>query len=226
MPARSAPVLLVSLALLAVAGCAATAPASSAPSFTPIAQAPRPTPILSPTFSPEVRPSPTPTPEPIPSAITGDVDGAAAGPELSVEDIDGHTIEVTLDDPAAKAWRVVVAGTAAHAGDRWEIVVDTGDIEPVMSATEVRNDKIVDVLDLTGFGDGTAAVGGCHATLGVCLDSDGFSLPADGDGHFTVRLDLQGASALLEVRGGTASWPSEPFVLGAWTDTEAFPWGA
>jgi len=172
-----------------------------------------------------VTPNSVPTPEPTESPITGDVEGTGGGPELTVEDVSSDTIEVTLEDPAAKAWRLVVSGTGARATDRWEILVETSDVEPVITATEVRNDKVVDVLDLTGFGDGTAAAGGCHPSLGVCLDSDGFSVPADGDGTFSARLTLQDATVPLTVRGGTAGWPSEPFVLGPWTDTEAFPWG-
>ena len=190
MSARTAPVVLATLALLAVAGCAAAAPASTGPSFTPIAQAPRPTPIAVPTSSPD----PSPTPDPTASPITGDVEGNTGGPELTVEDVSADTIKVTLQDPAAKAWRLVVSGTGDRAADRWEILVETGDVQPLITATEVRDDKVVDVMDLTGFGDGTAAAGGCHRTLGVCLDSDGFSLPADGNGTFSVRLTLQGAT--------------------------------
>jgi len=224
MSSRTAPVLLASLALLAVVGCAATgpvAPASAAPSFTPVAQAPRPTPIAAPTVSPHQ----VPTPDPTPSPITGDVEGDTGGPELTVEDVSTGTIEVTLDDPSAKAWRVVVAGTGDRARDRWEILVETSDVEPAITATEIRDDKVVDVMDLSGFDAAPAAAGGCHSSLGVCLDSDGFSLPSDGNGTFSVRLTLQAASGPLTVRGGTAGWPAEPFVLGPWTDTEAFPWG-
>ena len=217
MLARTASVLLAALALLAVAGCAA-----STPSFTPVVEAPRPTPITRPTLVPAPRPSPTEAPTPTP--ITGDVDGSTAGPELTVEDVNASTIQVILRDPAAKAWRLVVAGTGDRSLDRWEINVETGDVEPIITAIEIRNDAVVDTMDLTGFGDGTAAAGGCHPSIGVCLDSDGFSLPADGDGIFSVRLTLQGAAGPLTVRGGTAGWPAEPFVLGAWTDTEAFPW--
>jgi hypothetical protein len=222
MPARTAPLILATLALLAVAGCAASAPASS-PSFTAVAQAPRPTPIALPTVAPDPRPSPTEAPSP--TAIRGDVDGNTGGPELTVEDVDASTIQVTLRDPAAKAWRLVIGGTGDRSLDRWEINVETGDVEPIITATEIRNDAVVDTMDLTGFSDGTAAAGGCHGSLGVCLDSDGFSLPSDGNGTFSVRLTLQGdASEALTVGGGTAGWPAEPFVLGPWTDTEAFPW--
>src|SRR5689334_20216265 len=190
MSARTAPVLLATLALLAVAACAAAAPASIAPSFTPVTEAPRPTPIASPTLVPD--PNPTPTDAPTPTPIIGDVDGATGGPELTIEAVDADTIQVILQDPAAKAWRVVVAGTGQQAHDRWEINVETGDVEPVITATEIHDDQVVDTMDLSGFGDGTAAAGGCHPSLGVCLDSDGLTIPADGEGHFAVCLCLTG----------------------------------
>ena len=80
-------------------------------------------------------------------------------------------------------------------------------------------------MDLSGFVDGTAAAGGCHSTLPVCLDSDGFRLPDDGDGPFSVRLDLPaGAGAARDPRRH-GRWDGEPFVLGPWHDTEPFPWG-
>jgi len=219
MSARVASALIaVSFALIALGGCA-SAPGVTEPSFTPIARAPRLTPVPLPTVAiPDVTPAPTPTP------IQGGVDGAEAGPVLSVQEVDADTIKVTLEDPAAKAWRLVVGGTGTLAADRWEILVETGDVEPLITAREIRDGNVVDVLDLTGFGSETAAAGGCHSILPVCLDSTGFSLPAEGDGTFSVRLDLPEAGVPLTIRGGTAGWPSEPFVLGPWTDTEAFPW--
>jgi len=33
------------------------------------------------------------------------------------------------------------------------------------------------------------------------------------------------SSGELMISGGTAGWPGEPFVLGDWSDTEAFAWG-
>ena len=223
MPARSTALLLLgSLALLAIAGCAAAGP-SGAPSFTPIAQAPRPTPVPRPTVS---APQATPTPAPTRTPVVGDVDGETGGPELTSEDVDADTIQATIADPDAKAWRLVISGTGALAGDRWEILVETGDVEPLITATEVRDGAVVDVMDLTGFGSDTAAAGGCHSTLPVCLDSEGFSLPADGDGTLSIRLELPEAGQPLSIRGGTAGWPAEPFILGPWTETEAFSWGS
>ena len=221
MSPRFAPAIVASLALILVAGCAGAAPsAPSAPSPSapagPVGHAPDPTP-----FPGAER---TPAPEPVETPITGDVDGAKDGPELVIEPVDDDTVAATIEDPEAKAWRLVVAGTGDLGAERWEITVETGDIMPIVTATEFRDGEVVDVMDLTGFVDGTAAAGGCHSTLPVCIDSDGFRLP-DGDGLFSVRLDLPEAQVPLVIRGGTATWDGEPFILGAWRDTEPFPWG-
>jgi hypothetical protein len=216
MSPRYAPAIVASLALILVAGCAgaASTPSPVAPA-TPVTRAPDPTPF------PVADRTPAPTPD---TGDTGGVDGAAGGPELAIEPLDDDTIQATLVDPEAKAWRLVIAGTGDLGGERWEIMVETGDIMPVVTATEIRGGEPVDVLDLSGFADGTAAAGGCHSALSVCLDSDGFRLP-DGDGRLTVRLDLPEAQVPLVIRGGTAAWDGEPFILGDWHDTEPFPWG-
>jgi len=221
MSPRFAPAIVASLALIVVGGCAggtSSLPSPSAPA-TPVGHAPDPTP-----FPVAER---TPAPEPVETPVTGDigdVDGATDGPELVIEPVDDDTIGATIEDPGAKAWRLVVAGTGDLGTERWEIMVETGDILPIVTATEYRGGEVVDVMDLTGFVDGTAAAGGCHSTLPVCIDSDGFRLP-DGDGLFSVRLDLPEARVPLVIRGGTAAWDGEPFILGAWRDTEPFPWG-
>jgi hypothetical protein len=209
MSARFAPLVAAALAALAVAACAATGPAPATPH-----EAQTPTPFA----WPSVAPAPTASPD------AGNVDGVVY-PELSVEQVRADTIQATIEDPAAKAWRVIVAGAGSRAGDRLEIVVETGDVRPSITATEIRDGVAVDVMDLSGFMDGTAAAGGCHRTLPVCVDSDGFQLPENGDGILSVRLTLTDPAARLSVTGGTATWPAEPFVLGPWTDTEAFPWG-
>jgi hypothetical protein len=218
MSPRFSLALAASLALVAVAACAGTPGAPSSPSApaTPVAQEP--------TLTPVPVAAPTGAPTPVATPIIGGVDGSPGGPELSIETLDDDTIQATIEDPDAKAWRLVVAGTGELGADRWEIVVETGDVGPVITATEVRDGVVVDTLDLTGFWDGTAAAGGCHSSLPVCLGSDGFRVP-EGDGIFSVRLDLPEAQVPLLVRGGTAGWPGEPFILGEWHDTEAFPWG-
>lgn len=218
MSPRLSLALAASLALLAVAACAGTPGVPSSPSAPgkPAVVSPRPTPV------PVA--DPTQAPRPVATPIVGDVDGSAGGPELIIEALDDGTIEATLEDADAKAWRLVVAGTGALGGDRWEIVVETGDVGPAISAAEFRGGVLVDTMDLTGFWDGTAAAGGCHSSLPVCLGSDGFRVP-EGDGIFSVRLDLPDGRVPLVIRGGTAGWPAEPFILGDWHDTEPFVWG-
>jgi hypothetical protein len=218
MVPRSAPALIAALVLgtaLAACGSAAVAPDPSAPAR-PVTHAPLPTPII----TPDAQPDPTPATTP----IVGDVDGAIGGPELTIEQVDDDTIIATLDDPEAKAWRIVVAGTGDRGGERWEIVVETGDIGPVITATEVHDGVEGEVMDLTGFWDGTATAGGCHSTLPVCIDADGFDVP-EGDGRFAARLELPEAMVPLTISGGTAGWDGEPFILGPWQETEVFAWG-
>ncbi|MCJ7709317.1 MAG: hypothetical protein MUQ32_00645 [Chloroflexi bacterium] len=214
---RLAPVA-VSLALLVVAACGA----SAAPTRPSVAAVPTAVPTVGPL--PAIDPDPQPVVTASPDA--GNVGGDGAGPELTIELVDEDTIGATISDPAAKAWRLVVAGIGERAGDRWEILVETGDTGPDILATEIRDGRIVDEMDLSGFADGTAAAGGCHGTLPVCLASDGFRLPQDGDGTFSVRLVLPEPGTPLTITGGTATWPGEPFILGPWTDTEPFPWNA
>jgi hypothetical protein len=222
MSPRFAPAIVASLALILVAGCAGVASSAALPATpsTPASHATDPTPFPVPAVTPDPEPSATPV-----IGDTGDVDGAKGGPELTIVPVDANTIQATIKDPEAKAWRLTIAGTGELGGERWEILVETGDITPIVTATEISGGKVVDVMDLTGFGDGTAAAGGCHSTLPVCIDSDGFRLPDGGDGLFSVRLDLPQAQVPLVIRGGTAAWDGEPFVLGPWHDTEPFPWG-
>lgn len=213
----SAAIVLVAIAL---AACSGAAP--SAVPATPTATA-TPGPV---TPTPET-PAPV-TPAPTPEATqggTGNVDNPAGGPVLGIEPGGGDAIRATIEDPAAKAWRLVVAGTGELAANRWEISVETGDTAPVITATEVVDGRVVDTMDLTGYLDGTAAAGGCHSVLPVCLDSSGFRLPADGDGRLAVVLHLPEAGTPLVITGATAGWDGEPFVLGPWTVTDPFTWG-
>ena len=202
---RSAPAIVASLTLILVAGCAGLPAVTASPTPKPVA------------------PQPSATPPPT-GEDTGAVDGAQDGPELVIEALDDDTVQATLTHLGAKAWRLVVAGTGDLGAERWEITVETGDITPVVTATEIRGGEVADVMDLTGFVDGTAAAGGCHSTLPVCIGSDGLRLP-DGDGVLSVRLDLPESQVPLVIRGGTAAWDGEPFVLGDWHDTEPFRWG-
>jgi hypothetical protein len=163
-------------------------------------------------------------PEPTATPIIGGVDGGTGGPELTVVPGDGTTIAATIEDPVAKAWQLEVRGTGDRAKDAWRITVEAGDVGPLITATEIVDGRTVDELDLSGIWDGTAIAGGCHSTLPVCLDTDGFRLPDDGDGRLSVQLHLEDATTALELRGAAAYWDGEPFVLGPWHATEAFPW--
>jgi hypothetical protein len=225
MSPRFAP-LATALVILIAAACAA--PTAVAPSpVAPVAVAPTPalpTPTPVPTTDAPTPPLTGPTATSAPNA--GQVDGSGDGPQLSVEFPGDRLVDVTLEDAEARAWRVVVAGTGGLAEDRFEIVVEAGDVGPVITATEVRGGAAVDQIDLSFYGEATAAAGGCHRTLDVCVDSSSFTFADDGTGRLRTRLDMPDpASGVLMITGGTAGWPGEPFVLGPWSDTEAFGWG-
>src|SRR5690349_16254342 len=162
MSPRFAP--LAALVLLVVAACAAPAPAAPVavtPTTRPSAVAavvptPSPVPVGGERTPPVTGPTPTATPN------AGDVDGWGPGPALTVEFPGERLLDVTLEDAKAKAWRVVVTGTGDLAADRFEVVVETGDVGPAISATEIQGGEVVDVIDLSFFDDDTAAAGGCH----------------------------------------------------------------
>ena len=220
MTPRRAPILAATIALLVVAACATSSVAPSPRTAAgPIPTTPAPTPIVTPSVVPSATPSPTPPTD------EGNVDGNVF-PELTVETIDPSTLRVTLDDPSARAWRLVIAGSGDLRYDRLEIEVETSDIEPVITAREIRDSEVVSEMDLSGYADGTAAAGGCHATLHVCIDSDGFRLPHNDNGRFRVRLSVADASGPLAITGSTAGWPGEPFILGPWVTTDTFAWSA
>ena len=231
MTSRLAPILAATIALITAAACAApvaVAPSSSAvagrASTPPVSTAPAPTPVPTP-VAPAATPRPTPPPSSGPTTPPdeGNVDGDAY-PQLAVEARDTATLRVTLQDPAAKAWQLVIRGTGDLAFDRLEIEVVTSDVAPVITAREIHDSELVDTMDLSGYADGTAAAGGCHATLHVCIDSDGFKLPRNGNGRFRIQLSVADATGPLTITGSTAGWPAEPFILGSWTDTDAFAW--
>jgi hypothetical protein len=220
---RLASVLVAALVLVSVAACGADAGAPPSASPSAVAAVP-PTPVP-PTPTPVPVPSPT-TIAPTPSLNAGDVDGSGAGPQLTVEFPDERLLDVTLEDAQARAWRVVVRGTGAHAADRLEIVVEAGDVAPGITATEIQDDVVTATTDLGGFDGDTATAGACHGSLEVCVDGSSFTFADDASGRLRIRLEMPDPSAAaLLVTGGTAGWPGEPFVLGPWTDTETFPWG-
>jgi hypothetical protein len=224
MSRRLAPVLAITLAAGFVAACVTSAPSPR----TEIPVASGAVPGVSSSVSPGLVPSPSATPDldvapPTSPPEEGNVEDWPMGPVLSIESVGKRSIQVALDDLDAKAWRLIVAGTGDLADDRLEITVETGDVAPLISVAEIRNGRIVGRMDLSEFGDPTAAAGGCHATLGACIDSDAIRLPVDGDGHLGLELTRTGATSLT-VTGETAGWPGEPFNLGPWTATDAFPW--
>lgn len=139
-------------------------------------------------------------------------------PELSVSRGEGYVVD--LVDPEARAWWIVVSGTGTNEGDRIEIVAEVGDIWPGAAVRVYVGDELVDTTDLNGLiGNPTAIAGGCHSTLGLCFSSAGIDIRPD-EGHLSVTL--QGtATGLLEVRGATASWDGEPYIIGSWRGTEA-----
>jgi hypothetical protein len=225
MSPRFAP-LAAAIVLLAAAACAA--PAAVAPSpDAPVAVAPTPAlPTPTPVPTSDAPTPPLTGPEPTSKPNAGQVDGWGSGPQLSVEFPGDRLVDVTLEDAQARAWRVVVAGTGGLAEDRFEIVVEAGDVGPVITATEIRGGEAVDEIDLSFYGEDTAAAGGCHRTLEVCVDSSSFTFADDGTGRLRTRLNMPDpARGVLTVTGGTAGWPGEPFVLGPWSATESFPWG-
>lgn len=215
MPSRFAPVIAAAVVLFAAAACAAAVPASPSPVREP-GSAPTPTPV----------PTPTPQPTPTPSLNAGDVEAQGRGAELTVEFPRPDLLDVTLEDSQAKAWRVIVAGTGERAKDRMEVLVEAGDVGPIVTATEIQDGEVIGSIDLSAYTDDTMAAGGCHHTLNVCIDSSSFQFSDDGTGRLRIRLQMPDPSAgRLLVTGGTAGWPGEPFILGPWTDTESFPWG-
>lgn len=210
MSRRTAPALAALAFALVVGACSAApvGPTASPAPGTPAA----PTPV------PTVAPSPDPTASP----DTGNVDGDY--PQLGAEVVRQDALLVTLVDPAARAWRITVGGMGERSGHRLELVVETGDVSPFVELREYRDGRLAGTLDLTGLaGNPTAAAGACHATLPVCVGSDGIRLPADDDGTLVLRLDLPEASG-LSITGATAGWPGEPFTLGPWEQTEPFAW--
>ena len=217
MPSRFAPVIAAAVVLFAAAACAGAAVSPASPT------AVRP-PVVVPTRPPIA--TPIAEPIPTPSANAGDVESRAVVLLRPSSSPKPDLLDVTLEDSEAKAWRVIVTGTGDRATDRMEVVVEAGDVGPVITATEVQQGEVVGSIDLSNYFDETMAAGGCHHTLNVCIDSSSFRFSDDGTGRLRIRIQTPDpAAGRLLVTGGTAGWPGEPFVLGPWTDTESFPWG-
>ncbi len=179
--------------------------------------------------SPSLATTPDPTAVPAPATLrpdSGDVAADPSGPQLSVEPVASQTIRVTLVDPAAKAWRLAVEGTVDHAGDGWVLQVETGDTGPVITTTETAAGVERQPIEQPALESGGSRGRVCSTVLPVCLRAATVRLPADGDGTLVAELVRTDAAHPLRVAGSTATWPTDPFVLGPWTTTEAFPWGS
>ena len=66
----------------------------------------------------------------------------------------------------------------------------------------------------------------CSASLPMCVRLASVQLPHGGNGILVLALTRTDPAAAMSVAGATARWPTDPFVLGPWTTTEAFPWDA
>jgi hypothetical protein len=139
-------------------------------------------------------------------------------PELSVSRAESYVID--LLDPEARAWWIVISGTGAHRGDRIEFVAEVGDIWPgAVVRVYVRGD-LFDTTDMNGLvGNRTAIAGGCHPSLDLCFSSAGIDIRPD-EGRLSVALQGVAAGA-FEIRGATAGWDREPYILGPWRGTAA-----
>lgn len=214
--ANVANVVLAAAVAFALAGCSAAghAPAASAlpPTSEPAATL---TPVAAPTTA-------LPTAS-APIGDTGNV-GAAGGPIISVEPLRTLAIRVTLADLDAKAWRVTVAGTGAAAQDRWTLTVETGDVAPAVTTTETLGGVDGEAREQVGLESGARTGRICSVSVPVCLQAATVVLPSDGNGTLVLELTRTDTATSLRVTGATATWPAEPFIVGPWTTTEAFPW--
>ena len=197
MPTRLA--LLVATMGLIAAACGAATPAAT------------PSAIPSPG---SVDPQPTAQP-------AGDVDGAQEGrPELAIARIGSDTLEVTVSDARAKAWRIAIAGTADT--DRLELVVEIGDIVPGIRVDEIVGGEVIASDDLTRFPDEpSVAAGGCHSTIGVCFTSDGITVD-EATGTLSATFRFRDPSHPFAITGSTATWPAEPFILSDWNESQTY----
>jgi hypothetical protein len=217
---RPAPVVLVATLAFGLVGCSGIA-------ATPVASAPSTGPA---TAVESAKPSST-RPTPIPTAMpdSGNVD-APVTPALSVEPVGAVAIRITLADPAAKAWRVTVADAGSSLGSAgassWSLTIDTGDVAPVITTTDTLNDVAGEPQEQPGLEAGTTTGRVCSVAVPVCIRAASVVLPRDGNGTLVLEIGKTDTAATLAVTGATAGWPTDPFALGPWTTTAAFPWGA
>lgn len=216
MLSRLASVALALSVALGLAGCT-SAGRAPAPTAVPSAALPTSTPPAT-----TVRAS---APASAAAPDTGNVD-VAAGPVLSVEPVSALTIRVTLADLKAKAWRVAVVGTGAAARDRWTLSVETGDVAPVVTTIETLGGVDGDPTEQPALESGHPTGRLCAISVAVCVRLASVDTPRDGNGALVLELTRTDTTTPLQVTGATATWTGEPFNLGPWTTTEAFPWGS
>jgi hypothetical protein len=194
---RFAPAALILSALIVVACGSGAVPSPASPTDAPS--------------------SPTPTSSPTDGNL-GDVDGVQEGrPELIVEGAGDQRLLISVTDPTAKAWRIVV--TRRDTEDRMELIVESGDIVHGIRVDEIIDGEVVGSDELTHMpGDPTVAAGGCHPTVQVCWASYDISLPGP-DGTLSVVLGFPDPTVQVSITGGSADWPGEPFILGPWRDS-------
>ena len=223
---RPTPVVLVAALAAGLVGCSSTPAAPVAPASASPTAAAEQSAVTQPASS---EPSPaTPTAIPAATPDSGNVN-APVTPALSVETVGAVAIRVTLADPAAKAWRLTVAapGSAGGSADAiWTLTVETGDVAPVVTTTDAQNGVPGEPKEQPGLeaGAGTGRV--CSLAVPVCVRAASVVLPHDGNGTLVLELGRTDTTTDLTVTGSTAGWPTDPFALGPWTSTEAFPWGA
>jgi hypothetical protein len=147
---------------------------------------------------------------------------ASRGPALTVTR-NGGEATATLTAADARMWRVSIVGEGALLGRSVDVVVETGDVEFVVTLTESGGGRTF-VRDLSDAQSGRLSRT-CATRLPICLEPDAFRLPADGDG--TVALTISRTSSVdLRIEAATATWDREPFILGPWTIASPLEWAA
>jgi hypothetical protein len=117
----------------------------------------------------------------------------------------------------------VVRGVQELADASLAIVVVTGDVG---YGVEVDRDAGTGPAGRTELDlDGPDQDPVCEATLHACVAPGGIRTAGQSsDGTLRVDLVLD-ATVPVELRAGTAAWGGEPFVLGAWADSEPLTLG-